>query len=75
MWNKVEYDLKDSRKVADQLEESSGSKGMHNVFNGRTFKYHFGGGRFHMLPQSYSVLHGLCLNHFLQVWLILNQKY
>ena len=45
MWNKVEYDLKDSRKPAGQLEECSGSKIMQSVFNGRTFKYHLGGGR------------------------------
>ena len=34
------------------------------------FKYHFGGGRFHMLPQSYEFSQGLCLNNLLQVWLI-----
>ena len=28
-----------------------------------------------MLPQSYEFSHGLCLNHFLQVWLIGNQRY
>ena len=28
-----------------------------------------------MLPQSYKISHGLCLNHFLQVWLIGNQRY
>ena len=27
-----------------------------------------------MLPQSYKFSHGLCLNHFLQVWLIGNQR-
>ena len=32
-----------------------------------TFKYHFWGGRFHMLPQSYKISHGLCLNNLLQV--------
>ena len=31
-------------------------------------------GRFHMLPQSYTFSHGLCLNNFLQVWLICNQR-
>ena len=35
----------------------------------------FGGGRFHMLPQSYKFSHGLCLNHFLQVRFICNQIY
>ena len=34
--NKVEYGLKDSKKVACQLEESSYSKRMKNVLNGRT---------------------------------------
>ena len=28
-----------------------------------------------MLPQSYTFSHGLCLDHFLQVWLIGNQRY
>ena len=28
-----------------------------------------------MLPQSYKFSHGLCLNNFLQVWLIGNQRY
>ena len=27
-----------------------------------------------MLPQSYKFSHGLCLNNFLQVWLIGNQR-
>ena len=40
MWNKVEYDLNDSRRVAGQLEECSGSKLMQSVLNERTFKYH-----------------------------------
>ena len=42
MCNKVEYALKESRKMAGQLEECSNSKGMQSVFNGSTFKYHFG---------------------------------
>ena len=50
-------------------------KGMKTVLNGRTFKYQFGEDRFHMLPQSYKVSHGLCLNSFPQVWLISNQRY
>ena len=46
MCNKVEYALKDSRKIASQLEECSNSKLNENVLNGKTFKYHFGwGGR------------------------------
>ena len=53
MWNKVEYALKDSRKIAGQLEECSDSKVIQSVLNGQTFKYNFGGGRFHMLPRSY----------------------
>ena len=28
-----------------------------------------------MLHQSYKISHGLCLNNFLQVWLIGNQRY
>ena len=27
-----------------------------------------------MLPQSYEFSHGLCLNNFLQVWFIINQR-
>ena len=27
-----------------------------------------------MLPQSYTFSHGLCLNNFLQVWLVCNQR-
>ena len=38
------------------------------------FNYNFGGGRSHMLPQSHTVSHGLCLNNFLQFWLICNQR-
>ena len=40
-WNKVEYNLKDSKKVLGQLEYFSDSKVMQSVLNGRTFKYHF----------------------------------
>ena len=47
---------------------------MQSVLNGRNFKYHFGGGRFHMLPQSYEFSHGLCLNTLLQVWLLGYQR-
>ena len=42
MWNKLEDALKDSRKMAGQLEEFSYSKGMQSVLNGMTFRYHFG---------------------------------
>ena len=42
MWNKVEYALKDSLKVAGQLEECYDSKGMQSLLSGRTFKYNFG---------------------------------
>ena len=38
------------------------------------FKYNFWVGRFHMLPQSYTFSQGLCLNNFLQVLLICNQR-
>ena len=40
-----------------------------------SFKCNFGEGRFHMLPQSYTFSHALCLNNFLQVRLIDNQRY
>ena len=59
MWNKVEHDLKYSQKSAGQLEECSDSRGMQSVLNGRNFKYHFGEGRFHMIPQSCKFSHGL----------------
>ena len=39
-----------------------------------SFKYNFWVGRFHMLPQSYTFSHGLCLNNFLQLLLIYNQR-
>ena len=48
---------------------------MQSVLNRGTFKHQFGGGRFHMLPQSYKLSLGLCLNSFTQVWLISNQRY
>ena len=75
IWNKVEYDLKDSQKAACQLEECSYSKVMKILLNGRTLKYHVWGGRFHMIPRSYKFSQSLCLNNFFQVWLILNQGY
>ena len=28
-----------------------------------------------MLPQFYKISHGLCLDHFLQVWLMCNQRH
>ena len=74
MWDKVEYALKDSQKSAGQLEECFDSKVMQSVLNGRTFKYHFWVGRFHVLPQSYTFSHGLCLNNSLHVLLIFNQR-
>ena len=75
IWDKVEYNLKDSQELAGQLEECSDSRVMKSLLNRRTFKYHFGGGRFNMLPQSYEFSHGFCLNIFLQVWFIGNQRY
>ena len=42
IWNKVEYALKDSRKMEGQVEECSDSKGMKIVLIVRTFKYIFG---------------------------------
>ena len=44
------------------------------MLNGRTFTYHFGGGRFHILPQYYRFSHGLFLNNSRQVWFIGNQR-
>ena len=46
MWNKVDFSLRDSRKMTGQLEECYDSKVMQSVLNGRTFKYHFGEGGF-----------------------------
>ena len=40
--DKVEYDLRDSKKSAGQLEECSDSKVMQSVFNGRTLNTIFG---------------------------------
>ena len=57
-----------------QSEECYDSKVMQSLLNERTFKYNFGGGRFHMIPQSYKFSHGLRLNNFLQVWFIGNQR-
>ena len=39
-----------------------------------SFNYNFWVDRFHMLPQSYTFYHGLCLNNSLQVLLICNQR-
>ena len=75
MCNKVEYDLKDSRKFAAQLEDFFYSKGMLIFINGGNFKYYYWGGGFHMLPQPYKILRGLSFNNLLQVWLIVNQRY
>ena len=38
-----------------------------------SFTYNFWVSRFHMLPQSYTFSHGLCLNNFLQVLLLCNK--
>ena len=73
MWNKVEYALNELRKMAGQLKEYSDSKGMKSVLNGSTSKYHFGGSMFHVLPQSSTFFHILCLTNFLQVLLIDNK--
>ena len=62
-----------SQKGAGQFEDCSNSKVMQNLLNGRTFKYHFWGGRFHMLPQSDKISHGFCLSNFLLVLIINNQ--
>ena len=75
MWNKVDYTLKDSPKSACQLEDCSDTKVMQSILNERTFKYHYGVGRFHMIPQSYAFAHRFCLNNLLQVWFIGNQIY
>ena len=47
---------------------------MQSVLSGSIFKYHFGGVRFHMLPQSYKFSRGLCLNNFLKVLFMFNQR-
>ena len=44
--NKSEYDMKDLRKMAGQLEEFSDSKVVQSVLNVRDFKYNFWVGRF-----------------------------
>ena len=75
MWYKVDYTLKDSPKLACQLEDCSDSKVIQSIFNERTFKYHSGEGRFHMIPHSYTFAHSFCLNNLLQVWLIGNRIY
>ena len=74
MCNKAEYGLKDSRKAAGQLKEFSNSKVMLNVLNRSNFIYHFCGGKFHMLPQSYKFSLGHCLNNSPQIWLKVNQR-
>ena len=57
--NKLEYTLNYSLQSAGQLEEFYNSKVMKSVLNGRTFKYNFGGGRFHILLQSHKISHVL----------------
>ena len=74
MGNKLKYALEDSQKMARQAEDFSDSKLMQTVLNGRTFKYHSGGGRFHMIPQSYEFSYGHCFNNLFQGVLIGNQK-
>ena len=75
MINMLEYTLKDLSKKAVQFEDCSNSKENQSILNERTFKYHFGVGRLHILPRSYTFVHGFCLNILLQVWLIGNQRY
>ena len=60
--------------MSGQLEECPDSKVMQSLLNERIFKCHFVGGKFHMLLQSYKIYHGLCLNNFLRVWLIVNKR-
>ena len=74
MWNKIEYDLRDSQEAAGQSEEFYDSKGIQSMLNGKNFKYHLWGGRFHVLPQYYKFFHRLFLNNPLQVLLIVNQR-
>ena len=45
------------------------------MLNERTFKYHSGVGRFHMIPHSYTFARGICLKGFFRVWMIGNQIY
>ena len=75
IWNKVEYTFKDSPKSAVQFEDCSDSKVIQSILNERTFKYHFGVGRLHILPHSYTFASGFCFNSLLQVWVIGNQIY
>ena len=41
MWNKIKYALKDSQKLAGQLEECYDSKGIQSVLIGRAFKSNY----------------------------------
>ena len=66
--------MKNSQKFAGQLEECSDLKGVQSELNGMTFKYNFGVGMCHILPRSYGFSHSLCLNNFLQVSLLGNQR-
>ena len=75
MWDQIEYILKDSPKAARQFEDCSDSKVIQSILNERTFKYHYGVGRFHMLPHSYTFADGFSLNNLLQVWVMGNQRY
>ena len=47
---------------------------MQGVMNVWIIKYHFWGGRFHILPRYYKTSPGRFLNNFHQVWLISNQR-
>ena len=60
--------------MSDQLKECSDSKGMQSVLNGRNLNIILWGGGFHMIPRSYKFSYSLCLDDFLQVWLIGNKR-
>ena len=62
MCNTAEYALKDSRKMAGQLEGCFYLKKGKHVLYERTLEYCFWGGRFHIIPQSYKFYHGLCFD-------------
>ena len=61
-------------KLTGKLKDLSDSKGVQSGFNGRTFKYYYGGSRFHNIPQAYELSHGICLNNVVQVLLLGNQR-
>ena len=62
-------------KFATEIFIKEGERWAKTAEEKMTFKYHFLRGRFHMLIQSYKLVHSLCLNNLPQVFLICNQWY